>query len=1313
VISACLLTNIFSSHAASASYSLPMMMMSSCFNRFLHLSALVILSLLMSTAATAQIAPLRLISAAREDLNILLPHSIQIYEAYAVLADSARIRLQYATIDLRDTNLKLRADGSNTRRETTAETYARARAVFAVNGGYFAATRSESLIISDGALVASGPTRYTRGAFALTNGKPEVVWPFAVDSTGSLFQFKDPADLKDGIKALRSAAASAWHPAQAIGGGPVLIKNGKIRDTSIEEGFGGSHLLRHPRTAIGYTNQHSLVVVVVDGRQEASAGVTLTELARVMSALGCYEAVNMDGGGSSTMVAANEVANIPVDVPNGNRNSLRKDGSAWIVTEEIPSVKRQVILIDTDNRQYAESGIWKSSNLVNHYGATPSRTALSGGSNTAVYHLSGLQDGNYQLAAWWPVNEKNTHDAQFVVHHDEKVDTVHVNQTVPSSSGKWNILGYYRLQAGDFIEVLGKGDGNIQTDGIRLVRTDEIAFQPRRGDLRIAVVSDLNAGLGSATYEWQVDSIMQRIPRLWKPDLVLCGGDMVAGMGVSDSATLRKMWSGFDEHIATPLRRKRVPFAFTIGNHDGLRALPGERRAITEYWKDPAHATGLSLLEESHFPDYYSFRAGNCYFVSWDASSPEITKENLAWLSGQFETTEAKNARFRFVFGHLPLFSVAQERDSKGDQLANADSLRRLLERYDVKVYISGHQHAYYPGKRGELQLLNCGAAGSGPRRWLSLDHDPLNTITIMDVFYDKDTIVYSTYDIKHQKPEGMPLFDQSILPAYMQGANGFLIRNDVEVTDKARGEFRRTSEPYHSFGSVSATIHDKQISLDGTFTLDKKSKKEKYTISLYNGRHTENGTLVASLPATRQSVSKGEIHASIALREGMAEILSAGGYYVLIHPVGHPELPPAEDLRAQLYPAANRAPATPCIISHLSRNVYGVRDSKGLYRFTWTASQDADGDLVSYTYQLASDSLFTHILISAPTGRVNHLKRTESELFSIVDHLNQTSTRTLYHRVVATDGLHVVPGKAERVRFVQSLQPSTDFTELDPPQFSFEGRIPNAEGQGSGALWDRDGKLWMAGYGGTLYVQDRDGRPVSFSGLHTITVNSRSYPLKPINGIGLDRDGNILVGSNRFLLKLNASTGEGIAAWEAPEGKRAITSPRANDKGEVYAMSLFAEDPNYVLKESSRTPGTFDLIRTLQLPQRVLARTFDMQDDGLRLFFPDPGRPVIQTYISTDGVTYKRGDDINTVAAGCNAIAVRGKKVFAAVRASGITPSTLHMRDEQEHTLWTTPLSELDGAEARGIAVSADNETIVICSWDKGGGFYRYRRIR
>ena len=118
------------------------------------------------------------------------------------------------------------------------------------------------------------------------------------------------------------------------------------------------------------------------------------------------------------------------------------------------------------------------------------------------------------------------------------------------------------------------------------------------------------------------------------------------------------------------------------------------------------------------------------------------------------------------------------------------------------------------------------------------------------------------------------------------------------------------------------------------------------------------------------------------------------------------------------------------------------------------------------------------------------------------------------------------------------------------------------------------------------------------------------------------------------------------------------------------------------------------------------------MSADGLTLFFPDPGTALIQTFNSSDGTIYKRGPDITSIAAGCNAISISGDKLFATVRPSGVSGATLHVRDEKQKVMWTLPLNELDGAEARGMTVSPDQQTIIICAWDKGGGFYRYLKV-
>jgi hypothetical protein len=90
---------------------------------------------------------------------------------------------------------------------------------------------------------------------------------------------------------------------EAIGGLPMLVSNGGV---SIEgEGEPGDYLrARHPRTAVCYTDE-KYIFAVVDGRQpNLSVGMTLEELADFMQSLGCTEAMNTDGGGSTEMALA-------------------------------------------------------------------------------------------------------------------------------------------------------------------------------------------------------------------------------------------------------------------------------------------------------------------------------------------------------------------------------------------------------------------------------------------------------------------------------------------------------------------------------------------------------------------------------------------------------------------------------------------------------------------------------------------------------------------------------------------------------------------------------------------------------------------------------------------------------------------------------------------------------------------------------------------------------------------------------------------------------------------------------------------------
>lgn len=95
-----------------------------------------------------------------------------------------------------------------------------------------------------------------------------------------------------------------------ISGGPYLVKNSEVFvDMTAQKlgAIGG----KNPRSAIGYTRENNLIMVAVDGREGSSVGMTLTQLAYFMKSIGCVNAMNLDGGGSTVMYVDGAVVNSP------------------------------------------------------------------------------------------------------------------------------------------------------------------------------------------------------------------------------------------------------------------------------------------------------------------------------------------------------------------------------------------------------------------------------------------------------------------------------------------------------------------------------------------------------------------------------------------------------------------------------------------------------------------------------------------------------------------------------------------------------------------------------------------------------------------------------------------------------------------------------------------------------------------------------------------------------------------------------------------------------------------------------------------
>jgi exopolysaccharide biosynthesis protein len=100
--------------------------------------------------------------------------------------------------------------------------------------------------------------------------------------------------------------------------GPLLVRGGAPVRGDLEGFSAGSHQFdsditagRYPRSAIGLTRRGEVLAVACDGRADDEAGLTMAELAEAMAALGAMQAMNLDGGGSTSLICGGRLRNVP------------------------------------------------------------------------------------------------------------------------------------------------------------------------------------------------------------------------------------------------------------------------------------------------------------------------------------------------------------------------------------------------------------------------------------------------------------------------------------------------------------------------------------------------------------------------------------------------------------------------------------------------------------------------------------------------------------------------------------------------------------------------------------------------------------------------------------------------------------------------------------------------------------------------------------------------------------------------------------------------------------------------------------------
>ncbi|WP_018478705.1 phosphodiester glycosidase family protein [Pontibacter roseus] len=210
---------------------------------------------------------------------------------------ASRQSINMLDINLRKAGIQVRFAYSDSTRIKTSDFAREQGAVAAINGSYFDVKNGGSV------------------NFFRTGGQINAT------STPQLPAYRENAaiavDVAGKVSIIRKPKAG-WETTaipELLSSGPLLVFGGQV-EAMVPQAFNTN---RHPRTAIGITSDNHLLLVTVDGRSAEAQGMTNAELAQLMLTLGCTEALNLDGGGSTTLWIDGRGTNGIVNFPSDNK----------------------------------------------------------------------------------------------------------------------------------------------------------------------------------------------------------------------------------------------------------------------------------------------------------------------------------------------------------------------------------------------------------------------------------------------------------------------------------------------------------------------------------------------------------------------------------------------------------------------------------------------------------------------------------------------------------------------------------------------------------------------------------------------------------------------------------------------------------------------------------------------------------------------------------------------------------------------------------------------------------------------------------
>ena len=351
------------------------------------------------------------------------------------------------------------------------------------------------------------------------------------------------------------------------------------------------------------------------------------------------------------------------------------------------------------------------------------------------------------------------------------------SSSVPASTSTYPIHSMQATLASypvHLVEALREQIVSVAVSGLqREALSPGLAADGRREEkkmLRVAVLSDMNGSYGSTTYRKEVQRAVTMVTDELDVELVLSTGDMVAGM--KPGLEYEKMWLAFHQAVTLPLTRAGIPFAVTPGNHDASAAVsyPDERIQYMKQWD--LWRPDLDFVDDKHYPRRYAFKHSGVLFISLDATTVgRLPAEHMKWLEELLE--EHRDVKLKVAFGHLPLYPFAKKRVR---EIIGDSKLEDLFNEHGVKAYLSGHHHAYYPGKRDDLRLIGMSCLGGGPRALVGMESRSPRSVALLEI--DLETMELVHVDAHRTASEGT--IERSGLPESLNHGAHKIWRDDM-----------------------------------------------------------------------------------------------------------------------------------------------------------------------------------------------------------------------------------------------------------------------------------------------------------------------------------------------------------------------------------------------------------------------------------------------------------------------------------------------------------------------------------------------------